>query len=71
MDVDDVPPAVAVDECSAQEWEQIQDDAARLYLGVSREEFLAGWRDGRFGWGHDHPDHCAIVRVALLFPELD
>jgi hypothetical protein len=37
-------------------------------LGVSRDEFLAGWKSGRYSWSHDLDDHCDIVAVAMMFP---
>jgi hypothetical protein len=41
------------------------DDAARRYLGMSGETFIATWDAGGFG---EDPDQPALIRVAMLRP---
>ena len=47
-----------------ESWENF-DLAARRYLGIAGEEFIAAWDAGRFD---DDPDQPALVRVSLLRP---
>jgi hypothetical protein len=56
---------------TAKEWRAIQEARCQDRLGVSRDEFLAGWKSGRYSYSHDLDDHCDIVAVAILFPDLD
>ena len=41
------------------------DEAARRYLGMSGEAFIAAWDTGSFG---EDPDRPALIRVAMLRP---
>jgi hypothetical protein len=41
------------------------DDAARRYLGMSGETFIATWDTGGFG---EDPDQPALIGVAMLRP---
>lgn len=41
------------------------DEAARRYLGMSGEAFIASWDSGGFG---ADPDKHALIRVAMLRP---
>ncbi|MHB2024693.1 MAG: hypothetical protein ACYCO3_15445 [Mycobacteriales bacterium] len=61
----EVEAAVATEEVSPDEGRQVLDDAARRWLGISGEEFLAAWRDGRYAEAEDQPE---IAKVALLIP---
>ena len=47
-----------------ESWDSF-DRAARRYLRMSGEEFIAAWDAGRFD---DDPDQPALVRVSLLLP---
>lgn len=51
-------------ETTEAEWNEILDSAARLYLGVSREEFLARLQSG----DTDDFDHVRLMRVLALVP---
>ena len=41
------------------------DEAARRYVGMSGEAFIATWDAGGFG---EDPDRPALIRVAMLRP---
>lgn len=58
-------PEVAINEVSAEEGHTILDRAARRYLGMSAEEFIAAWNAGKFD---DDPDRPEVMRVAMLLP---
>ncbi|MCL4544781.1 MAG: hypothetical protein M1118_09335 [Chloroflexi bacterium] len=45
-------------------WESF-DEAARRYVGMSGEAFIATWDAGGFG---EDPDRPALIRVAMLRP---
>ena len=51
------------------EWEQMVDSVSTLYLGHGVDEFRCRWASGDYHWGHDHPRHCDIVKVAMMLPE--
>lgn len=48
----------------AEAWESF-DEAARRYVDMSGEAFIATWDAGGFG---DDPDRPALIRVAMLRP---
>ena len=58
-------PGVTVNEVSAEEGRAILDRAARRYLNMSADEFIAAWNAGRFD---DDPDRPEVMRVATLLP---
>ena len=41
------------------------DEAARRYVGMNGEAFIATWDTGGFG---EDPDRPALIRVAMLRP---
>ncbi len=58
-------PDVEVQEVSAEEGREIVDQAARRYLNMTGEEFIAAWNGGKFD---DDPDRPEVMRVAMLLP---
>jgi hypothetical protein len=60
--VNDVPPVHFLTPTEA--WESF-DEAARRYVGMSGEAFIATWDAGGFG---EDPDRPALIRVAMLRP---
>lgn len=56
-------PDVKIHEFSAQEGREIFDRAARFYLDMSGEEFLAAWDAGTF---RDDPDQLGVMDVVML-----
>ena len=58
-------PGVTIKEVSAEEGHAILDRAARRYLNMSAEEFIAAWNAGQFD---DNPDRPEVMRVAMLLP---
>lgn len=53
-----------VREVSPEEGHQLLDDAARTYLNMSREEFIAAWDEDRI----PNPDSLRVQQVAALLP---
>lgn len=51
-------------EATEAKWEVVVDEAARLYLGISGDEFLARLRDG----DTEGFDHVRLMRVRMLVP---
>ena len=58
-------PDILVREVSPKEGRQILDRAARRYVRMSGEEFVAAWDAGTFD---DDPDRPEVMRVAMLLP---
>jgi hypothetical protein len=56
---------VEVREVSAEDGPALLDRAARHYLGMSGDEFVAAWEAGSFD---DDPDRPQVVAVAMLLP---
>lgn len=63
-DVRTQDPACDVEEISLDEGRKLLDQAARLHLNMSGEEFMAAWDEGRF----EDPDTLAVQQVAALLP---
>ena len=51
-------------EVSREEGRHLLDDAARRYLNMSGEEFMAAWDEGRIA----DPDGLRVQQVATLLP---
>jgi len=51
-------------ELTPEQGQQLLDDKARQYLGISGEEFRARWGAGEID-ADDEPD---VMRVAMLLP---
>lgn len=58
-------PETKAHEVSAEEGREIVDRAARRYLNMSGEEFVAAWDGGAFDSDPDRPE---VMRVAMLLP---
>lgn len=52
-------------ELSREEGLTLLDRQARRYLGMSGDEFVQAWRDGKFDQQSDRPE---VMRVAMLLP---
>lgn len=63
--LDEVESAVSTEEVTPEEGRQILDEAARRWLGISGEDFLAAWRTGQYAESEDDPH---VAKVALLIP---
>jgi hypothetical protein len=51
-------------ELSPEQWDQLVDEKARKYLGMSRGEFERRLRSGEI----DIDDSPAVTRVAMMLP---
>ena len=49
---------------SVEEGRALLDEAARHWLGISREEFIAAWDAGRYRGD----ERLAVQQVAMLLP---
>lgn len=58
------PAACEVEEISLEEGRKMLDDAARLHLNMSADEFIEAWDAGRF----TEPDSLRVQQVAALLP---
>jgi hypothetical protein len=58
-------PEAEVQELTPEEGRALLDQAARYYLDMSAEEFLAAWDRGDFAAEPDRPE---VARVAILLP---
>jgi hypothetical protein len=54
-----------IHELSPEEGKRLLDEQARRYLGMSGQEFVRAWSEGRFD---DNPDRPEVMRVAMLLP---
>jgi hypothetical protein len=64
-DIDGDPAKTSIRFLTPEEAWASFDRAARRYLGISGEEFIAAWEAGRFD---DDPDRPELIRVSLLRP---
>jgi hypothetical protein len=51
-------------ELSPEEWDQLVDEKAREYLGMSRQEFERRLKSGEI----DIDDSPAVTRIAMMLP---
>ena len=51
-------------ELSPEEWDELVDEKARAYLGMSRQEFERRLKSG----GIDIDDSPAVTRIAMMLP---
>lgn len=58
------PAACDVEEISLAEGRKMLDQAARLHLHMSADEFIEAWDEGRF----TDPDSLRVQQVAALLP---
>jgi hypothetical protein len=56
--------ATTHDKISVEEGRALLDEAARHWLGISREEFIAAWEAGRYR----EDESLAVQQVAMLLP---
>lgn len=56
--------ACDVEEISLDRGRIMLDEAARQYLNMSADEFIAAWDEGRF----TDPDSLRVQQVAVLLP---
>jgi len=63
--LEEVEAAVATEEASPEEGREILDRAARRWLGISGDEFLAAWEEGQYSETESDPQ---VAKVALLLP---
>ncbi len=54
-----------IQELSYEEGFRLLDEEARRTLGITGEEFLKAWDEGRFGEG---PENVAAEELAMLIP---
>jgi hypothetical protein len=52
-------------ELTREEGRALLDHQARHYLGMSGEEFIQAWNEGKFD---EDPDQLGIMHVAMLLP---
>lgn len=57
-------PIQEIEEISLEEGRRMLDEAARLHLNMSGEEFIAAWDEGRIPTG----DSLSVQQVAALLP---
>lgn len=50
------------------EWRELVDSAARFYLGISGDEFVANNDAGRYD-DCDEDEHADAMMVAILLPD--
>jgi hypothetical protein len=59
------PNAVVDEELTREEGAALFDQAARRWMGMSGESFLAAWDAGHF---RDEAERTEVSKVALLIP---
>jgi hypothetical protein len=57
-------PIYEVEEISLDDGRRMLDEAARQYLNMSGDEFVAAWNEDRF----TDPDSLRVQQVAALLP---
>ncbi len=64
-------PRVQVHELTPEEGLEVLDQAARFYLGMAGEEFVAAWLDGKFDDDVDDADVMEVANDAASQPPPD
>jgi hypothetical protein len=64
IEVETQGPAYEVEEISLEDGRRMLDEAARQYLNMSGDEFIAAWDEERF----TEPDSLRVQQVAALLP---
>jgi hypothetical protein len=65
--IDTSPEGDSIETMTQEEGWRLLDRQARKFLGMSGEEFVRQYREGRF----DHPHRLEVARVAVLLPLIE
>jgi hypothetical protein len=56
------------DDVTPEEWYAMYDAAAREWMGISAEEFIARWNAGEYDAVYDTESHPYITELVFMMP---